>query len=243
MSAWSIVAVIAGATVRSMLGRRRTVLMVVLGLVPVLMALLYRVAGEGSADVNELLDLLIIRTVLPLTALVFGTTALGSELDDGTGVALLTKPIHRWQIVTAKVLSAAVTTILFVAISAAVTTILLGGDDPGSTIAGYVLGIVVGGAAYVAAFVAVSVVTSRALVIGLAYTLLWESWLAGVLPGTKALSIREATLSVVDLFAPRFISREGLETTPALLLLVVVLVGGFVIGVVRLERYQVRGGD
>ena len=47
-----------------------------------------------------------IRIVLPLVALVFGTAALGSELEDGTGVHLLTKPIDRWTIVVAKIVVA-----------------------------------------------------------------------------------------------------------------------------------------
>ncbi len=53
------------------------------------------------------MDRLVIRTLLPLVALVFGTAALGSELDDGTAVYLLAKPIARWRIVAAKVIVAA----------------------------------------------------------------------------------------------------------------------------------------
>ena len=62
------------------------------------------------------------------------------------------------------------------------------------------------------AFTALGVVTSRALVVGLAYTLLWEGVLAGLLEGTRFLSIRQGTLGVaaaltgddvgVDVLAP-----------------------------------------
>ena len=55
--------------------------------------------GGGRADVERDLDGLVVRIVLPLVALVFGTAALGSELEDGTAVHLLTKPIRRWPIV------------------------------------------------------------------------------------------------------------------------------------------------
>jgi ABC-2 type transport system permease protein len=242
MSAVSIIGTIAGATLRALLGRRRTLLMGILALLPVLIALLYRIAGEGSVDDRSVLDLLMIRTVLPLMALVFGTTALGAELDDGTGVALLTKPIPRWQIIAAKIAVAGGVTAAFTAVSAVATYLLLGASDA-STIVAYVLGVTVGAFAYVTAFVALSVVTSRALIVGLIYTLLWEGWLAGFLPGTRILSLREATLGIVDAVAPPAIARDGLDLTGSIALLIVVLVGGFLIATARLERYQVRGGD
>ena len=44
---------------------------------------------------------------MPLVALIFGTAALGSEIEDGTAVYLLIKPIPRWQIALAKILVAA----------------------------------------------------------------------------------------------------------------------------------------
>ena len=52
------------------------------------------------------------------------------------------------------------------------------------------------GAAYACAFVALSAFTGRALIIGLAYTLIWEGILAGLLEGTRFLSIRQATLGI-----------------------------------------------
>ena len=49
----------------------------------------------------KILDPLMVRTILPLVALVFGTAALGSELEDGTAVFLIIKPIPRWRIIEA----------------------------------------------------------------------------------------------------------------------------------------------
>ena len=241
MSAMSVIWTIARATFRALLGRRRTILMVLVALVPVLVALLSRVAGDGVADDRAILSLLIIRTVLPLTALVFGTTALGSELDDGTGVALLTKPIPRWQIVLAKIAVAGIVTAVFTGVSAVVTGFLLG--TASGALAGFAIGVIVGSFAYAAAFVAISVITTRALVVGLVYTLLWEGWLAGILPGTKSLSLREATLGVIDAVSPPAFVRDGLDLQGSLTLIVVVLVGGTLLAAIRLARYQVKGGD
>jgi hypothetical protein len=53
---------------------------------------------------------------MPLVALVFGTAALGSELDDGTAIHILTKPIPRWTIVLPKlVVAGGLTALLLVA--------------------------------------------------------------------------------------------------------------------------------
>jgi ABC-2 type transport system permease protein len=242
VSALPVLGAIAGATFRALLGRRRTLLMTLLAAVPVVIGLLYRVAGEGTIDAPEVLDLLVVRTVMPLTTLVFGTAALGAELEDGTGIALLTKPIPRWQIVAAKVAVAALLSAVAVAVSGVATALLLGIDD-GSVVVAYVVAIAIGSLAYATAFVTLSVITSRALVVGLAYTLLWEGWLAGILPGTQNLSLREATLGLVSLVAPSVGDRSALDATGSVLLIGVVVVAGLVLGTERLGRYQVKGGD
>ena len=60
-----------------------------------------------SENATEIVDTLVIRTVLPLIALVFGTAAIGSEIEDGTVVFLLAKPIGRWRTALAKLAVAA----------------------------------------------------------------------------------------------------------------------------------------
>jgi len=97
---------ITGVTLRGLLGRRRTLLMVLLVGLPLLVALLLRVGGNSIAP-DEILSPMVVRTILPLVALVFGTAALGSELEDGTAVYLIVKPIPRWRIIGAKMLVAA----------------------------------------------------------------------------------------------------------------------------------------
>ena len=67
-------------------------LLVLLAGLPVLIALLVRVSG-GRPDADRVLDTLVVRTVMPLVALVLGTAALGSEIEDGTAVYLMVKPI------------------------------------------------------------------------------------------------------------------------------------------------------
>ena len=84
----SVVAPIVEVTVRGLFGRRRIFLLVLLAALPVLIALLIRVAG-GRPDADRVLDTLVVRFVMPLVALIVGTTVIGSEIDDGTAVYLM----------------------------------------------------------------------------------------------------------------------------------------------------------
>ncbi len=111
---------------------------------------------------------------------------------------LMIKPIPRWQILLSKMIVAAGMTAALVIPSIVLTGLLIGRAtrDSLTTTAAFALACLIGGTAYSLAFVTLSVYTSRALLVGLAYTLLWEGVLAGLLEGTRFLSIRQATLGI-----------------------------------------------
>jgi ABC-2 type transport system permease protein len=229
-------------TLRGLLGRRRSILLVLLAGLPVLIALLVRVSG-GRPDADRVLDALVVRTVMPLVALIFGTAAIGSEIDDGTAVYLMIKPIPRWTIALSKIAVAAGLTALLIVPAVIITGALLGSrTDTATTIIGFSVACLVGGSAYAAAFVALSVFTTRALLLGLAYVLIWEGVLSGLLEGTKFLSIRQATLGVAAAFG---IDTPGDPLTPtvSVAVLVVVLVGASLLASWKLARFEIRGGD
>ena len=231
-------------TLRGLLGRRRTLLMVVLAGLPVLVGLLIRLGG-GRSDAPEILDTLVIRTVLPLIALVFGTATIGSEIEDGTVVFLLAKPIARWRIALAKLGVAAGLTAALTVPAILATSVLVGGfgRDSLSTGFGFALAAVAGGTAYAVAFAALGVVTSRALVVGLGYTLLWEGVLAGLLDGTRFMSIRQGTLGVAAALTGDDVGVDVLSPVVSVAILSVVVVGGFVLTARVLTRFQVRSAD
>jgi ABC-2 type transport system permease protein len=235
---------IVDVTLRALLGRRRTVLLVLLAALPVLVALLARIGGRspGEAPIFDA----IVRTVLPLVALVFGTSALGSELEDGTAVYVLAKPIRRWQVVLAKAGVAGSLTGGLVVASTLGSGILAGGLSSGAlaTVVAFAVAAAIAAFAYVALFVAASVFTSRALIFGLIYTLVWEGALAGILEGTRQFSIREATLGLAAALAPAGSGIDGgLDTGGSVGLVVVVIVGGLALATWRLARWEVRGTD
>src|SRR3954470_20213115 len=127
MTVGEILLTIATVTAKALLGRRRTILMVLLAGAPVLLGLLIRLGGTRPSALAPSLDGLVVSSVLPLVALVFGTAALGSELDDGTAVHVLTKPIPRWSIVIPKLVVAGGLTAVLLVVSTILTGLLLGG--------------------------------------------------------------------------------------------------------------------
>ena len=231
-------------TLRGLLGRRRMVLMLLLALLPVAVGLLIR-AGGGRADAPEILDTLVIRTVLPLVALIVGTAAIGGEIEDGTLVYLLTKPLRRWRLALPKVAVAAGLTLVLVIPPMLVTGVLvagLGSDAVRSTL-GFALAAAFGGVAYAAVFTCLGTLTSRALVIGLAYTLLWEGVLAGLLEGTRFLSIRQATLGLAAAWTGEDTGVDALDPMLSTIVILVAVVGGFLLTTSALARFQLRTAD
>ncbi len=194
------IATIAGITFRQLVSRRRTILMLLLGAVLVVVALAFRLGSDASSPSDALswtvglLEYLGIAALVPLIALIMGTSAIGNELEDGTAVHLLTKPVARWQVGVAKLLVA----IPIAAVLSGVPILLAGliAAEAPSAGFGYAIGAVIGSAIYVTMFMALSLVTSRAFVIGLGYVLIWEGLLSGLFKGIATLSVRQYAISV-----------------------------------------------
>ena len=233
-----------GVTLRGVLGRRRTLLMILLASLPVLVALLIR-AGGGHPSAPTILDTLLIRTVMPLLALVFGTAALGSEMEDGTVVYLMVKPLPRWHILLAKMAVGAGLTVALVFPATVATSLITDGRTALSLseTLGYALVVSAGGVAYACAFVTLSAFTGRALIVGLCYVLLWEGVLSGLLEGTRFLSIRQASLGLAAQVTGIVTRPAPLDVTTSVFILTVVITGAIILGAARLSRFEVRGGD
>lgn len=233
---------IVGVTLRALVDRRRTWLMLLVASLPILLTIVIRVAG-GRPGAAQILDTLMIRTVMPLVALVFGTAALGAELEDGTAVYLLAKPVPRWRIVVAKAVVAAGLTLLVVVPVTIAAVIIRAGPATEAVALGYGLAVALGGAAYAVVFLTLSVFTSRALVLGLVYVLVWEGIMAGLLEGVRFLSIRQATLGVAASVSGVAPAQSPLDLATSLVILLGAIAGGLALGSWRLSRFQYRGGD
>jgi ABC-2 type transport system permease protein len=242
----TIFTTLASVTLRALLGRRRTLLMVLLAAMPVLLGLLVRANRDElrTEVLGPTIDGLVIRVVLPLIALVFGTAALGAELDDGTGVHLLTKPISRSTIIVAKAIVAGTLTAILIVPSTVLSGILMGGlgSDAIAVTFAFALANIVGAYLYTAIFLVLSVITSRGLIIGLAYALLWEGIVAGLLPGSQVFSVREYLTGIALTLSPEAV-KESLVGASGFVYAAVALALALAIGSIRLARYEVRGTE
>ena len=106
----------------------------------------------------------------------------------------------------------------------------------------FAVAIAIGSFVYVAIFLALGVATSRGLVIGLGYALLWEGLLAGALPGTQLLSVREYVRGIISTLAPpgTLTSVVGAQGFVAALVAVVVITA---LASYRLAVYEVRASE
>jgi len=229
---------------RQCLARRRWMILVILAALPVVLAFGVRVS-TGADDpvrlVTQVLSTLIVTGVVPVVGLLLANAALGSEVDDGTLVYLLTKPLPRWQIVTSKLFTAA---LLAVAVTAGTTLvsslIALGGSDPSHLAAGFATGVAVGAVLYTAVFLALSLITRRGMLVGLIYLIVWEGAFSGFFAGTRTFSIRQYILSIADA-----ITTVDPDEFTALLpfgtawpMAIAVALGALLLSVSRLRRFE-----
>ena len=100
----------------------------------------------------------------------------------------------------------------------------------------------IGAFVYGAIFVALGAATSRGLIIGLGYTLLWEGLLAGALKGTQVFSVREYIRGIASAIAPEG-AVSSVVGAQAFLLTGVVIIIAAAIAATRLSRHEIRAGD
>lgn len=241
-----MIGIIAALTLRQLLARGRTILLGLVALLPILLAVVYRIGSEDT-DQQEwvaqvLFDGLIVTILLPLLALVYGTAALGAEIEDGTAVYLLAKPVSRAKIIIGKLLAAWALTALTVLVSALVAGVIGLQGVPGyGLLLGFGVALVAGSLVYSALFLMLSVVTSRALIAGLVYVFIWEGLINGLFAGTRLLSVRHYTLAAADIFVdlPRSVFDAKLGSVPAVGLMIAVVGVSVWYGIRRLQRFEI----
>jgi ABC-2 type transport system permease protein len=244
-----VIRVITVGTLRALFARRRVLFLLLLVAVPILIGLLARwrgLPGEGVERTATAIEQLVVRAVLPLVALVLGTAAIGAEVEDGTIIHLLTKPVPRWRIAVGKLLATTPPVVILVAGSTLIAGLAIGGDRGAlTTVLALTAGVSVGAVAYTFLFVTLGVITTRALIAGLAYVIVWEGLLAGLFEGSRALSIREYTLAAAAALDPGGPLDIALRLDPSIAVvgLGAVVVISFAVCVWRLSRLELQAGD
>jgi ABC-2 type transport system permease protein len=230
---------VAWITARGLFGRKRFLLLFPLPVLVVGLAALTRGFGVDPQQWAEPVILgLGFGVLLPVTALIVGTGVLGAEIDDGTIVHILAKPLSRWRIVLPKLLVAAAVTAATAAIPLYVAGVLASGVRLGLALA---VGSVVGAIAYTALFLALSLVTRRPVLLGLVYVLIWEGLLGNIVSGTRVLSVQQYVVSISDKIADTSLFAGTVSIPVSAVMAALVTVGFTVLAIDRLRSFSVAG--
>ncbi len=185
-------------TVRTLLGRRRFWLLLALSLVLLVLSVGVRaLTGTDDSVAWVIVSGFGVGTLVPLIALLAGTGSIGPEIDDGSIVFLLSKPVSRFTIVGSK-LVVAVVTALVLGLVPVVLSVLLLAANPGTLAPPIGVAAAAAVLAYCALFLLLSVLTRNAVIIGLLYAIVWETTVANLVPGARTLSVRQWSLSLAQ---------------------------------------------
>ena len=227
-----------------LLAGRRLIVIALLVALPLVLPAVFAAGAdvEPATFTLELFRQLVLPVLLPVVALTFATSSLGSELRDGTVTNMLLKPIPRPAVLGAKYLAAVVSSLVVLLPAETVGHVVAaGGRGSSNLLGGMLLATVVGTLAYCALGLLLSLLMARALLVGLAYALLWEGAVVSVAPSAASLSIRGYTEGV--LAAVLRGGGLGLETrlgpVSATVLAAVVTLAALFLAVRRLERMDI----
>jgi ABC-2 type transport system permease protein len=243
-------ATVAVLTARTLLGRRRTLVLLLLPAALLALCTLARVLAGLDSEIErdlagplapDLLTAFGIAILMPLLSLVAGTGAIGPEIDEGSIVYLLAKPLNRHSIVVTKLAVALGVVLAFGVVPVAVAGVVLTGEVGAVTVA-FTVGALAAGVAYASVFLLLAVVSRNAVVIGLIYALIWESLVGGLVPGAQALSVQQWSLAVVERLLGDDAARLGVDAAvdvgTGLVLLAVVSVAATVYAGRRLQTLR-----
>ena len=228
---------IAKLALQALLGRRRFYLLLAFPVLLIALVTLVTVLTDGDAAF-DLLPGLGYPLVLPLVAILAASSVLGPEVDDGSIVYLLSKPVSRHGVAISKWIVA-----LGATLAAGALPILVGGLITGDSTRALALfvGAAVAGTTYSALFLAISAVTRHAVIVSLMFVLIWESLLGNLFTGVAWLSIGQCGLRVGHEVSGKLPDPANL--TWAVLASIVVTVAGVWFAGDRLRSFSLRGED
>jgi len=233
--------IVASITLRGVFGRKRALIFAIPPLILILVTLLLKgVRPPGAPWPSRILGDFGFSVILPLTALIIGTSVLGAEIDDGSIVHLLATPVRRSSVILTKFTVGAALTMAFVAIPELVAGLIATGGATKLAV-GLFVGALVGSVIYNAVFVMLSVLTTRAIAVGLLYVLIWEVVLGNFVSGARLLSVEQYSLGVANSIAHNTDLNAGLTLTTALVMGIIVTIAALAFAIRRLSGFALKG--
>src|SRR6266566_1322714 len=232
---------VAWITLRATLSRKRALLFALPAVILMLLTIALRASRAPLRPwPSHVLGTFGFSVLIPLTALIIGTSVLGAEIDDGSIVHLLATPVSRSLVVAVKYAVATVLTMVFVAIPELLAGLIATGGATKLAL-GLFVGALAGSVVYNAVFVMISVLTTRAIAVGLLYALIWEGVLANLVPGARLLSIGQYSLGIANSIAHNPGLNAALSLSTAVVMGLLVTAAALVIAVRRLASFSLKG--
>jgi ABC-2 type transport system permease protein len=255
---------VAWITTRATLGRRRALLFAIPALILIFVTLALKLSRPVARPwPSHVLGTFGFTVLLPLTALIIGSSVLGAEIDDGSAIHLLATPVRRSSVIITKFLVATGLTIVFAAVPELIAALISGGGSteqvvnitpngpvvvtPAAVInsthfaVGLFVGALVGAVIYNAVFIMVSAATTRAIAVGLLYVLIWEVLLSNFVSGARLLSIGHYSLGVANAIAHDPTLNAGLTVGVSVVMGAIVTVLALVVAVNLLSSFTLKG--
>ncbi len=232
---------VASITLRATMGRKRAFLFALPSVILLLVTVLLKIAHPSAPNwPSTILGDFGFAVVLPLTALIIGTSVLGAEIDDGSVVHLLATPVRRSTVIMSKFAVAAALTMIFAAVPELIAAVIATGGLT-KLAEGLLLGALAGSVIYNAVFVMISVLTTRAIAVGLLYLLVWESLLGNFVSGARILSVEQYSLGIANSIAADGNLNAHLGVVTAVVMGAIVTAVTLVLAIRRLAAFSLKG--
>jgi ABC-2 type transport system permease protein len=233
-------ATIARLSAQALFGRKRVLLLLVLPVALIALTITVRVLAGAEVGYDEIVVGLGLGMALPLVALLAASSVLGPEIDDGSIVYLLAKPISRRVVALSKFVVALGATVGFGALPILALGLINAPDSLDRSLA-WLGGGVLAAVAYSGLFLALSASTRHAVVIGLLFVFFWEGLMGNLLTGIRWVSVGAWSRQLAASLDDTMVLASGVGTTYAVLACAVLTLGGVWFTGTRLRSFSMRG--
>jgi ABC-2 type transport system permease protein len=256
---------VAWITTRATMGRKRALLFALPAVILIAVTAALSASRPPSRPwPSHVLGTFGFSVLLPLTALIIGSSVLGAEIDDGSVIHLLATPVRRSSVILTKFAVATALTWIFAAVPELIAALISGGGStpavlrgtpngppvvvtPAAAVnsthfaVGLFVGALVGAVIYNAIFIMVSVATTRAIAVGLLYVLVWEALLSNFVSGARLLSVSHYSLGIANGIAHDTSLDAGLTVAVSIIMGAIVTVAALVLAVNLLSSFTLKG--